>query len=113
MRRLWRMCAWCRRCSMRGALRWTLGRTHASWGSMPLAVNCRSFKTLRRTGKFERCSVVRRLLVIRRPGVLVQLGCAQPVQDGLEFGLQGLNFPVLPKHHVAQFRGGALQEGDL
>jgi hypothetical protein len=51
--------------------------------------------------------------VIRRPGRVVKLGSAQPVHDGLEFGLHGLNFPVLPKHHVAQFRGGAFQEGDL
>jgi hypothetical protein len=80
---------------------------------MPLAVNCRSFKVLRRTGKFELRSVVRRLLVILRPGVFVRLGCTQPVEDGLESGFQGLNVRVLPKHHVAQFRGGALQEGDL
>jgi len=51
--------------------------------------------------------------LIRRTGNFVGLRGAQPVNDGLEFGFQGLNFPVLPKYHVAQFRGGAFQEGDL
>jgi hypothetical protein len=51
--------------------------------------------------------------LIRRTGNFVGLGGAQPVNDGLEFGFQGLNLTVLPKYHVAQFRGGAFQEGDL
>ena len=56
---------------------------------------------------------MRRPLLIRRTGTFVGLDAAQPVRDGLEFRLQGLNFLVLPEHHVAQFRGGAFQEGDL
>ena len=51
--------------------------------------------------------------MIRRTGNFVGLGGAQPVNDGLEFGFQGLNLTVLSKYHVAQFRGGAFQEGDL
>ena len=51
--------------------------------------------------------------MIRRTGNFVGLGGAQPVNDGLEFGFQGLNLTVLPKYHVAQFRGRAFQEGDL
>ncbi len=54
MRRPWRMCAWCPRYSMHGALRWTLVRIHASWESTPLAGKCRSFKAPLRTGRYER-----------------------------------------------------------
>jgi hypothetical protein len=56
---------------------------------------------------------MRRPLLIRRAGNVVGLGAGQAVRKGLEFHLQFLNFPMLPKHHVAQFGGGALQEGDL
>src|ERR1700722_3295746 len=113
MPRPWRMYAWSPRCSTHGALRWISKRIRASRGSTPLAGKCRSFKLQRLTGRFEADSVVRRPLLIRRTGAFVGLHAGEPVRDGLEFGLQRLNFLILPEHHIAQFRGGAFQEGDL
>ena len=51
--------------------------------------------------------------MFERARAVVGLSAAQAVADGLEFRLEGLNFLVLPEHHVAQFRARALQEGDL
>ena len=57
--------------------------------------------------------IVRRTLVFRRPGDVVGWRAAQPLRYGLELRVERLNFPVLPEHHIAQFGGGPLQEGDL
>lgn len=51
--------------------------------------------------------------MFRQTGIVGGRRAAQPLSDGLEFRVESLNFPVLPEHHIAQFGGGPLQEGDL
>src|SRR5277367_3682583 len=54
MRRLWRMCVWCRRCSTPGVLPLTFVPIPASWASMPPAGSCSNSKAPLRNARFER-----------------------------------------------------------
>jgi hypothetical protein len=56
---------------------------------------------------------MRRPLLFRQPRSVVEMRAAQPIREGPESSLENLNFLMLPKYDVAQFRNGALQEGDL
>jgi hypothetical protein len=56
---------------------------------------------------------MRRAVLFRQARAVIRLRAAQTVRQRLELRFQSLNLLVLAKHDVAQFRGGALQEGDL